>query len=228
MTYKRLVQEDMDIDRRVILQKYRITGTTPLLLSNGRMANPTDPMVAKLKAQTSIKGKTEAVHEEIAKIEWEGRLYLNKHRQLTMPGHNIEASIRDAARWESKGKIVSPSLYVPSLPAPFLEIERRTGVTLEELDPVRDEYWLQVMAKIKRDRILRTRPMFPEWAVDFELQYRPRLIDESKIYYWLIIAGMQCGLGDWRPRYGQYEVERIGKPVEMISVNGTACSVKAV
>ena len=228
MAFKTLVQEDPYIDRTVILRKYRIVGVTPLLLSNGRMANPTDPMAAKLKVQTGNKQKTEKSYEAIAEIEWEGRLYLNKQKQLVMPGHNIEAAIRDAAKWEQKAKYVSPSIYIPSLPAPFLEIEGRTGVTMSELEPVRDDYWLQAMAKVRGKPILRTRPMFKQWAVDFELLYRPRLIDESKIYYWLLIAGMQCSLGDWRPRYGQFDVERVGTPMEMISENGTARPLGAV
>jgi hypothetical protein len=34
----------------------------------------------------------------------------------------------------------------------------------------------------------------------------PDLLNAQDIEEWAYVAGMQIGIGDWRPRYGRFEV----------------------
>lgn len=52
-------------------------GKTPLLTHNSQLSDPLNPWSKKLKSITSKKKKTDADHEEAARIEWKGGLYLD-------------------------------------------------------------------------------------------------------------------------------------------------------
>jgi hypothetical protein len=54
---------------------YKLTGIRPLIMHNGRMADPLDPMAKKLKKLSGERKKTDATHEKMAEIEWEASLY---------------------------------------------------------------------------------------------------------------------------------------------------------
>lgn len=61
-------------------------------------------------------------------------------------------------------------------------------------------------AGVKGSSIMRTRPMFPEWGLSFEISYLPDVLNESELLAFLEVGGRLVGLGDWRPRYGRYEL----------------------
>ena len=56
--------------------KFRLTGVSPLVKHNGRLANPWDPMAKALKAVAGERAKTDADFEELARIEFLGGLYV--------------------------------------------------------------------------------------------------------------------------------------------------------
>lgn len=60
---------------------------------------------------------------------------------------------------------------------------------------------------IQRSRVLRRRPCFPDWSLEFQV----RILDEEAIapemaHEILEYAGRYIGIGDYRPRYGLFEV----------------------
>ena len=59
--------------------KIKITGIRPLILHNGLLADPTNPIVLQQKAITAKKAKkTDADNLELARLEWFGGLYLSE------------------------------------------------------------------------------------------------------------------------------------------------------
>lgn len=68
---------------------------------------------------------------------------------------------------------------------------------------------------VQRDRILRTRAKFDEWAVAFTVEADDELVDDRQLASWLDIAGRRIGLGDWRPEqfghFGRFVTEDIGE-----------------
>ena len=65
----------------------------------------------------------------------------------------------------------------------------------------------QAIVTVQRAKINRTRPVFNEWTANIELMYDDSVVQKRKLIEWLEVAGLQCGLGDWRPRYGRFSVK---------------------
>ena len=64
--------------------------------------------------------------------------------------------------------------------------------------------------KVGQSKVVRTRPMFREWALEFTWAYMPDQFDEDTLVNIAETTGRLVGLCDWRPRYGKFSVERIG------------------
>ena len=51
--------------------------------------------------------------------------------------------------------------------------------------------------------------MRPPWQLAFTLSLiKNELIDEERVYNWLVAGGMRVGIGTWRPRYGRFRVSK--------------------
>ena len=183
---------------------FRIVGVSPLLMHNGRLASPADEYARKMKEISSKRKKTDSDYEELAKLEWFGGLYL-LNKEPCIPAANFEACLiakGGAARKERMGKEAAAALWV------------MTDFPLE-YDGPRDPYELwedetfrfQVMVVIAGHRVLRTRPIFEEWAATVSFQFNPDLLNEEVVTRWVSIAGEQSGLGDWRPKFGRFREE---------------------
>jgi hypothetical protein len=60
--------------------RVRLTGERPLLMHSSRLADPLDPIKIDLDRLTKKRDKTIADHEQIAKVEWHGGLWLTDSR----------------------------------------------------------------------------------------------------------------------------------------------------
>lgn len=174
--------------------RIRFTGVTPLLLHNGRLADPTYEFTRALKKVSGKRKKTDADFLEMARIEWYGGLYLNADKKIIVPSEMVEAALKDAAKREKKGKAVDRALVcVDTSP-----LEIGTDKSLDELweDPA---YRLTCGVRIKGQRIMRTRPKFDRWSFVATLKYDEYVLEASDI------EGFAKGatFGDWRPKYGQ-------------------------
>ena len=98
--------------------KVRLIGDRPLLMHSGRLADPLDDIVGDLAKITGKRVKTSADHEEIARVEWHGGLWLSGSRPCipaeAVIGFDAQA---DAGRYHvTPGGVVvfpkgSPSFY---------------------------------------------------------------------------------------------------------------------
>lgn len=55
-----------------------LTGVTPLLVHNARLADPLDPIVRQTKPISGKRSKTEEDHLELARLEFIGGLYYDQ------------------------------------------------------------------------------------------------------------------------------------------------------
>ena len=83
--------------------KLKICGITPLITHNNQTANPLNEYSKAIKSLTSKRKKTDADHQEIARIEWEAGLYL-ENGVVVMPARCIEATFLAAAKKSKDGK----------------------------------------------------------------------------------------------------------------------------
>lgn len=189
--------------------RFRITGVRPLLMHNGALANPLNHFSKAIKAVSSKRNKTDADHEEMARLEFLGGLWLDKGEPC-IPSEAIESCFTSAARKNRQGKQAQAGVIVPEHACLQYEGPRSP----EEMWKTGD--WesqggmaFVSMVRVQRNKIARTRCRFDEWSAEFDLQYRDDLMNESEVISTMSRAGEQCGLGDWVPKFGLFMAERV-------------------
>jgi hypothetical protein len=180
--------------------EFTIRGISPLMLHNGALADPLNEFAKRLKEISGKRNKTEADYRAMADIEWEGGLYFDEDHRIVMPGENIEAAITAGGKKfklgdQCKAGILSdgdwPIIYEGPKDLEKLKADPR----------FRDCRGV----KIQKNRIMRTRPLFVPWGLKFTVQYLPDLDQVVKI---LDTVGRIIGLGDFKPKYGRFTVEK--------------------
>lgn len=184
--------------------RMRLTGVTPLLMSNARTADPLNEHAQRLKKLTSKRKKTDADHEAVSRVEWEGRLYWDPKIGPYVPGENIDATLKEAAKSERRGKDVTRGVVCVEKCVP-IKIEGDT-----DLDSLWDEGYFDRRTVVnQRNRVARTRPCFDEWELECTVAYNPKVINKADLLRIAEYAGEMVGLCDYRPRYGRFDVEEI-------------------
>lgn len=186
--------------------KVEIVGVAPLLMHNAQLADPTNKWVRSIKEITGKgKKKTESDLELLAKYEFLGGLYVDDKGRPAIPGETIEGAIRDGARKSRSGKdsqcgVISDGMW------PLIYDGPKTGEELWEDPRFRDYRGVAVA----RARVMRMRPKFTDWSLKFEVMFEDEVVSSvSTLEKWLRDAGQFCGMMDFRPRFGRFEVMSI-------------------
>lgn len=184
------------------MKKLQVTwkGLTPLIMHSCQCVNPLHPISKELKKYTGKRTKTDDDYEIISDLEWEGGLYWKDGLGLYIPAENLEATLRNGAKANKKGKDVEKFLSVETMYAPLNYGEELTREQLKADLQYRD---VRPMT-INRAKILRTRPRFDMWSVTFTLVYDESKIDIETIVNAMDYAGNYVGLCDSRPKYGKF------------------------
>ena len=65
-----------------------------------------------------------------------------------------------------------------------------------------------VIVPSTRGRVIRHRPRIDDWALKFQIEITDDQLDESVLHEILEYAGRNVGIGDYRPRYGRFEITK--------------------
>lgn len=182
--------------------KFRITidGTAELLMHNSRLANPLDPATKALKRVTAKRSKTDEDHEEIARLEHAGSLYLDPDVGPYLPSDNIWRSLYDAAKKHKLGPRIKEGVVFQQAVNPLSYRGPRDPAGLWSDENFRH----MASVKVGTARTMRCRPMFRQWRTEAEGILDPNILDLQDLANIAETAGAVVGLGDWRPRYGRY------------------------
>lgn len=182
---------------------FKLTGIAPLIMHSGRLADPLDPATKSLKEITSKRKKTDEDLSEMARREWLGGLYLNEKGEVCMPGENIEAMLVEAAGAQKMKKFFKAGVFCEGI----FKVEYSGPKNIEKLWDS-GEFRLTAGCKLNgKVRIMRTRPIFREWALTCTVSYFPQVVDRKNVVDAMEYAAVFVGLGDWRPRYGRFSSE---------------------
>lgn len=180
--------------------RLRIDGSRRLIMHASRLADPLDPVAKNLARLTGKKMKTAADHEAISRVEWFGGLWLDQGEPC-VPAEAVMATFVRAARDRRRGPQASAGLIVGS----------HAGLVYDGPRDL-DELWesgrfsLRVPVRVGSARPMRTRPVFPDWSIQFEAEFLPTLLNRDEVIETFMIAGFTKGLGDWRPQNGTFTV----------------------
>ncbi len=183
---------------------------SPLMLHNSRLADPLNRYAMELKKLTSLTAskKTEATYREMGRIEWEGGLYIGQDGDtIVLPGQNIEACIRNAARLHKKGKDIERGVVVLD-DSPILS-EKGKAYKLSRISSRWEEFASRKVVGIGKNKIVRTRPLFRDWRIEAELRINPDIINPKEVFDYIEEASQLIGIGDYLPRFGRFNAKRI-------------------
>lgn len=181
---------------------FTIKGIAPLLTHNERLANPFDDTTRAIKAISGKRKKTEDDLLEIAQLEWRGGLYYDEETGPYVPGYNMLAALISAGKVHKLGTAI-----------------KRAAVVLEDRLPIEyqgprdpdalfaDKRFVDIRnVKVSGSRIVRARPRFHDWKLRFTLAFDESTLQAADVAMVLQTCGSMIGLGDYRPRFGRFEV----------------------
>lgn len=186
-------------------QPFQLTGISPLILHNGRTANPLDPWAKALKAISSKRSKTDADHEELARIEWYASLYQNKEGCIILPSMMLEAALVNGAKKHKLGTTAKAGLFIDSHSLLRFDGEELSADELWE----REQNTLTVACNVQRSKIMRTRFITEEWGAEVTVTYDDGLFNLAQVIDIFEVTGLQVGIGTWRPKHGRFSVEPV-------------------
>ncbi len=184
---------------------FEIEGIAPLLMHNGQLANPLNPLVKEMKKITGIRKKTDEHHLELQRLEFRASLYLNSAGNVIVPSEVIESCLIEGAKKAKLGKAFKSSVTVLNDP----ELRYGKRLTVEQLWDQCEEFADVRGVKVGQSRVMRTRPIFRNWSCTVMAQYDPDVLNLRDVEEIATDAGRLCGIGDWRPKHGRFQVETI-------------------
>lgn len=180
---------------------FKIQGVSPILLHNGQTADPLNEWSKNIHAITRRRNKTDADHEEMARLEWYAGLYVFDQR-VSITASMLHGTLIGGAKKEKKGPIIKAGIWFTQDFFPLIYDGPSNINDLWE----DEKYRLTVGVRVQTSRIMRTRPKFDKWSLEFSCDTDNAQVDEADVKTILETAGRSVGLGDWRLRYGRFIV----------------------
>ena len=189
-----------------------LNGTQALIEHSPKCVNPLHPIALEMKKLTSKRKKTEDDLIKISDLEWEAGVYWDDNIGLVIPNECLLATIVNGAKLRKNGSAIQRYVQVVDSLAP-LDIGEVQNYDKLKKDPrFRDVRSVCV----SRSRVIRTRPRFNTWRVEFDLTYDETKIDADVIITSREDAGRYVGLCEMRNMgYGRFAVNAV--EVEMVA-----------
>ena len=189
-----------------MLYRVKVQGNPPGLLTHningGFVPSPEKAEMERLNSLGTKAKKEPANVKRREELEWWLGLYIKKVDGWpfpTLPARVIRGAIHCAAKLSRDGQRVNRGLQIK----PDIEFTygSDTGKTVSELWKL-GTYRHDSVVAIQRQRVLRTRPIFPEWGASFTVNLNLEICNDKDLAEWIKTAGNVIGFGDWRPDKG--------------------------
>lgn len=178
-----------------------VTNTHPLIMHSPQGVDPTHPLVIQLKALTSKRKKTES---DVAQIDWlsyQLALYWSAETAVYVPDVAVLGCIREGAKVNRRGRDIESGVDITETEIPLIYDGPRDPEALYAA-----RFVDRRSCGLQQNRVMRVRPRFNTWALNFRLVIDDDLINPSDVHQALTIGGLRKGLLDYRPRFGRFEI----------------------
>jgi hypothetical protein len=189
--------------------KFKIRGVMPTIMHNGQTSDPLNGYAKDMKKLTSKKQKKDADHMDLAKLEWYAALYVDEQNRPCWPGENIEAMLVAAAKKNRMGPSAKSGLFIDGNSIVQHDGPRTADGLWKYKSFEKNPYVSRVPVVVNKSRVMRTRPIFQNWSLEFTVHYMPDIINKEDVIEFVNKAGKMIGLSDWRPKYGRFEIESV-------------------
>ena len=184
--------------------RFKVTGTTALMLNNPQTVNPFNEYSKMLKPLTSKRTKTEDDMKEIFRLKFISSLYISDGVYI-IPSSHFEKSICEAAKERKLKTKFEMNLHaLNDCPIDFKDKDK-TPEQLYELE----EYVDIRNVGIQKSKIATARAIIPQWETKVEFIFDDTQIDEKDVCDIFEIAGKRYGIGTYRRLYGKFEIKKM-------------------
>lgn len=183
----------------------KLTGQRPLLMHNGRLANPMDKYTREISTISGKRSKTDEDRLRMLNIEARGGCWETDEGQLGIPNAAVWRSLYNAATAYKRGEDLKRGLAAADVTVPlFINGEPiMCDDFLSDFDNI--DYR---SVKVQKARTMRARPRVPEgWESEHLFTLLDDVMDLKDMQPIVERAGRLVGLGDWRPTYGTFEAQ---------------------
>ena len=187
--------------------KFKVTGTTALMLNNPQTVNPFNEYTKLLKPLTSKRTKTEDDFMEISRLHFISSLYTNNDGKYIIPAQHFEQSVISAAKERKLGTKFERNFRIFNDSILDFKDKDKTPQELFDLGIYVDVRAVGIM----KAKVTTTRAIIPQWSTTIECYYDESQLDEKDILEVIEVAGLRYGIGTYRRLYGRYEVEKLKK-----------------
>lgn len=184
----------------------RLTGRTGLAMHNPRLVDKTDPITREIGELTkvAVNKRTDAQNTQIEHLEFLGGLYYDPAVGVYVPAFAVVRTFESAGRITKQGTDIVRALALVSDKVPL----RYEGPRDPEGLWARPEFrWRQTVV-VARRRVMRMRPIFRQWALDFEAELLDDVLNPGDLAAIAEKAGQAVGLLEGRKLgNGRFSVE---------------------
>lgn len=183
----------------------RLTGISPLVMHNIRLADKHDEITMAIAELTDKKrNRTEADDREIERLEFLGGLYHEPGIGVFVPTANVVRCLENAAKITRQGAGLVRAVAVVTDKAPLVYQGPREPLKLWE----QPEFRWRTQVGVQRGKVTRVRPIFRQWGLATEVELVEELFDRRDFERIAETAGRSEGLCDARKLgYGRFVVE---------------------
>jgi hypothetical protein len=207
--------------------KVGITGISGYIQHNGRLADESDLLtVARKEAQQMYKkNPTSENWEHFKKAMMLGGVYHSKELGVYVPEDCLRAMlVKAGASIKSSGmKTYKSAASTLTFENYGFSIESEAGNT-RNIDKfiTNERFQFEKVVTIGKSKVRSVRPYLPKgWKAEIVISFLPTVIEGSTIAEIFRVAGLEVGIGDWRPSapkpgpFGRFLVTSIdGEEVE--------------
>jgi len=192
--------------------KIKITGTSPLLQSCDRLADPLDKATIAHKKLTAIRGKakTDDIIKEIAKSQYINSIYWDDKIGVVIPTVNLKKCLESGAKLSRNGDKVRKGVMMFD---ENVALEYGEKLTRDQLWDAGNKYLDKRSVVVGQSKVMCYRPKFTDWSLIVEIHYDPDIIEKDWIIDYLNAAGSYIGLGGFRPEkngmFGRFEASEV-------------------
>jgi hypothetical protein len=181
-----------------------VNGTAPLMQHRFPMPDLVDQSKGGHKS-TGAKDYTD---------EWRDYLYVDSDGQIFQPAVHFEGALfKAAAAFKITGKrgatykeLFKANVFITPDQIPHVGFTKPDALDYDADKPL---YLDARPVVIQRNRVVRIRPVFaPGWKLDFEAEVLDDEIQSSLLQDVLAHAGKAVGIGEYRPRFGRFNVTK--------------------
>jgi len=178
------------------------TPGTRLMTHNERLASKLDPIAREMAAVSGKRRKTDDDLAELARLEFIGGVYETEDGLVGIPTWNVFRSLQDGARINKLGRHVERSLV------PITDVvEIRHDGPSKPFAAWEAGCFDQRSVKVGQSKVTRTRPAFANWSIDVRFALDTEILNLDDLRLVAANAGRLVGLGDYRPRFGRYDID---------------------